>query len=120
MNEADPSADVMEGETAASVESISPMVPENDGAVPVSVKDLKINLDFYLDAQKFTVDEISHWMQGSVVPFQKVELRSGLHVEVRNGNQIVARGTLIQLDDAFGLMVEESFIRRASDSSAEN
>lgn len=101
-----------------SMENPAP-VEDLPAASTMSPQNLRVKLDFYLNSEMVSIGEISSWIQGAVVPFGQASLSSGMSVEIRNGTQKIARGNLVKLDDAYGIMIEESFIRKEPSSKSD-
>lgn len=68
------------------------------------VKNVKVQLTIKLGNAELTVDELFNLKQGSVVEVQK-EADQPLDIEL--DGKLVARGTIVAVDDNFGIKITE-------------
>ena len=70
-----------------------------DGGVPLNIARLPVRVDVDVGSIDVTFADLESWRAGTVVPLAVPALESGLAVTLSVGNQMIAAGDLIRIDD---------------------
>jgi len=87
-------------ELVDSKSEVAPMFANNMDLV----KNVKVRLTARLGDTEMTVDELFNLKPGSVV---KLNQETNMPVEIELEGKVVARGTIVAVDDNFGLQISE-------------
>ena len=77
-----------------------------DTAAKSAILDLEISVDVHVASINVLVSDVRNWLSGAIVSLQDLTVQNGLSVELRNGSRIIATGSLVQLDDAYGILID--------------
>ena len=68
--------------------------------------DLEITVEVHVASLDVPVSDVRNWLSGAVVALPDLTAQDGLPVELRNGNRVIAKGSLVRLDDSYGIMID--------------
>jgi flagellar motor switch/type III secretory pathway protein FliN len=109
MNETTPeNEDLMEdagAEIMPAPEAAPSLEPEPEPAPAPT--DLEISIDVHVASMELPVADVRNWLAGGVVSLPGLDMQDGLVVELRNGKRVIATGTLVRLDDCYGIMIDQ-------------